>query len=160
MVEFLSGSVFLYGFIPVFSVVLAVYVRIATRRSDNDRRWRKEDFAVGMDLMQLATLALLTIVAARAVELDDANKAVAEALESDDNSLRLETLHDVVRDGTDHLINASALLFALIFALWGTSFVVQQWGWRERDDLRPLVGMALPLFLGFGSILVAIGAGR
>ncbi len=87
--------------LPLFTVALAgIYVRSATVRSEH-RRWCKEDFAVEVDLLQLA-MRSSTIVAARAVELDSANDEVRRAIEEAAAPTDLQALH-LAAGGSDRL---------------------------------------------------------
>lgn len=155
----LGSKWFAFACVPLFSVVLTVYVRFASRKEQH-RKWRKEDAAVGMDLMQQGMLALLTLVAGRAVQLGEANRAAEAGARSGLGRNDIVRLREIAQRRTDALVDAVAVLFGVLFILWAVSFIVQQWGWKSDTELSPIVGIALPIFLGFGSILLTIGVAK
>jgi len=59
MTSLLSSQYFQFFAIPIVAIILAVFVRIASR-NDKYHIWRKEDFAVGIDIALAAILILVT----------------------------------------------------------------------------------------------------
>lgn len=159
MEALLISPFFLYAMFPLGSALLGVAVKHATR-NDQYAKFAKEDLAVGLDLMLTACLMYVLLTTNRAVALRDANAAIAKALSG--NPATTSAIAEL--QATSLLLSSqltmSGWLIALFFlALWSVSTVVRKWGWKSNTEMKPVVGIALPLAFGvLCLVLVAAGA--
>jgi hypothetical protein len=79
MEEFLAGSFFRYAVFPLGGAGLGIALKYVTR-NDHYPSFRKEDMAVGLDLMLTAALTFLVLTSDRAFKLVNLNKALDSEL--------------------------------------------------------------------------------
>ena len=135
MTEFLASSWFKYLVLPLLSVAFGIFIKFATK-NDQFAKFAKEDLAVGFDLMRSAILAY-------AVLLSDAASAVIKnrAEASDKNIGLFAGVYDDVASG-------GWMMLALMCGVWGTSTLVRKRGWKSEIELKPVVGVTLPILVG------------
>lgn len=159
MESLLASPFFLYAVFPLGSALLGIAVKHVTR-NDQYAKFTKEDLAVGLDLMLTACLMYVLITTDRAVALRDANAALAKVVPG--NPTAASAIADLQTTSVrlSSQLTMSGWLIALFFlALWSLSTVVRKWGWKSSTEMKPLVGIALPLAFGVMClVLVAAGA--
>jgi hypothetical protein len=158
---FLAGQLFRYFVFPLGSAVLGIAVKIATR-NDQYSPFKKEDLAVGLDLIKTACLLFVVLTTERAFALQRANQAISETLAAapiDTN--QLARLQAQAADLSSSMSSAGWAVALFFLALWSVSTVVRKWGWQSEVEMHPLVGIAMPLAIGvFALGVVMSGALR
>jgi hypothetical protein len=59
---------------------------------------------------------------------------------------------------SQQLAPSAWILLAIVLGLWSLSTLVRKVGWRADDDLRPVVGIALPMLAGLASLILVMNA--
>jgi len=146
--ELVSSGWFRYGFVPVLSALLVVLVK----RESRSTPLKKEDFAIGIELMVVAIFVHLLGISDLARRIADGDPVVSSAVlpansaASGSNTLRLlSQLHDSV-----------FLLVLLIVGLWGTASFVRRSGWVSSTEMAPLKGIVIPLIMGVTYLYAAL----
>lgn len=156
--EFISGPWFRYGIFPLVSAVAGILLKCATR-NDKYAFFKKEDMAVGPQLMLTAALTFVVVSTDRAHSLVAANAALKEALAANAiDRARLSALQSEAAHLSQKLMGSAWLLLALIVLLWGMTTVVKRWGWKTESELYPVLGIGLPLALGVLSLATVMTA--
>lgn len=142
MNEFLASAEFRYGVFPILSIGLGVWVKYVSR---NDRYavFKKEDLAVGLELILSAWLIFIILTADRARSLVTTLQATTV------DSTKAAAL-------SNKLAMAGWINLALLLALWGISTLVRKLGWSSETELRPVLGIALPLVMGALALLAVM----
>lgn len=158
MEQFLASPFFRYALFPVGSAVLGVAVKCVTR-NDRYTSFRKEDVAVGLELMLTAGLMFVVLTTDRALALLEANRQLAQVLAASPiDAARAAALQGQVQLLSGRLALAGWVIALLFLGLWSVSTLVRKWGWKSETEMTPLVGIAIPL--GFGILaLIAVMAG-
>lgn len=158
MEQFLASTFFRYAVFPVGSAVLGVAVKCVTR-NDRYSSFRKEDLAVGLELMLTAGLMFVVLTTDRALMLLDVNHQLAQVIAASPiDPERATALQGQVQLLSGRLALAGWIIALLFLGLWSVSTLVRKWGWRSDTEMTPLVGIAIPL--GFGILaLIAVMAG-
>lgn len=152
---FFASPFFRFFVFPLASAVLGIYVKYVTR-NDQFSRFRKEDLAIGLDLMRIAGLMYLLLISDRAITL--ARLSAMSAAQSRDD------LQEIIAEAAELSEGMSAagwVIAAYIFSLWSVSTVVRKLGWETDTRLRPIIAIAFPFVVGIGALLlVMLGASR
>jgi len=156
MEQFLASPIFRYALFPLGSAALGVAVKCVTR-NDRYTSFRKEDIAVGIELMLTACLMFVLITTDRALALLKANRRLAECLSSG-NTTSATTVQTEVQHLSGRLALAGWVIALLFLGLWSVSTIVRKWGWKSETEMMPLTGIAIPLGLGILA-LIAVMAG-
>jgi len=152
MNEFLTGSTFRYLLFPLASAGLGVYVKYVTR-NDQFAKFRKEDLAVGLDLLRIASLIYLLLTSDRAIALARLSAMPLQTMGADADALRIQAA-----ELSDSISMAGWGVALFIIALWSVSTIVRKFGWESESELKPVMGIAVPLVFGVTSlILVMLG---
>jgi hypothetical protein len=147
MEDLLAGKFFRHFIFPIGSAFLLVWVRYVTR-NDQYRKFIKEDFAVGLDLILTACLMYLLLTTERALALT----RILSMKPIDEEQARL--LSGV-------LAEAGWVILLMFLGLWGTSTIVRKWGWESESVMRSFVGIGIPLAVGLLYLFfVTSGSGR
>lgn len=156
MEELLSTLVFRNGIIPAVSVVLGVYVKYVSR-NDQYARFRKEDIAVGLDLIRISALSYILFVADWAVELTSINSQMKDMIiNAENNPEILEFLNQRSISLSSQVEVAGWNIALLILLLWSISTIVRKWGWSSETEMKPVFGIAFPLVIGLLTLLYVI----
>ena len=150
MEEFLNSLTFRYCIFPIGSVAIGVAVKFATR-NDRYATFKKEDLAVGLDLIVTACLLFVVLTTDRAISLKQASTMLANK-QLDTNTLN--KLQSQSNKLSGHLTTSGWFIAAMFFGLWSISTVIRKWGWKSETEMTPVVGIALPLAVG---VLALIG---
>jgi hypothetical protein len=158
MEEFLASPFFRYALFPIGSAVLGVFVKCSTR-NDRYTSFRKEDIAVGLELMLTAGLMFVVLTTDRALSLLEANRQLAQVLKAIPvDTTKAVALQAQVQLLSGRLAMAGWVIVLLFLGLWSASTLVRKWGWKSETEMTALVGIAVPLAFGITS-LIAVMAG-
>jgi hypothetical protein len=156
MEEFLTSAVFRYGIFPIGSAALGVAIRYVSR-NDQYATFSKEDIAVGLQLILTACLMLVTLTTDRALVLVQANKALEQALAQNPiDTIKANHLQAQARALSNQLATAGWLIAAMFLGLWSISTIVRKWGWKSATEMKPVIGIGLPLAFGVLALIVVM----
>lgn len=161
MEQFLISSFFKYCVFPIGSAMLGVYVKY-TSRNDQYSKFKKEDIAVGLELVLTACLMFVLITTDRAVKLIKTNESLSSILSSMPPNITAATELQAKAQLLSSQIASSGWFITLMFlGLWSLSTVVRKYGWKSETEMNPILGIALPLSFGiFAIIVVMAGASQ
>ena len=146
----LSSNTFRYAIFPAAAVFAGVYVKYETRK----QRFRREDFAVGPQLMLSACFMLTGVAISKALVLNTTKQKLASV--TPDNFSTTEQLHANALQLSRELNATLLMLLCVGFLLWGICSLVRSWGWKTRTQLRPWLGIMLPLVFGFLTLIAVM----
>lgn len=156
--EIISSAWFRYGVFPLLSALAGVLLKCATR-NDQYAFFKKEDMAVGPQLMLTAALTFVVVTTDRARALVTANAELKSSLlDKPLNASAVLRLQGEVAAISQKMMGAAYFLLALILVLWGTTTLVKRWGWKSEAELRPLLGIGIPLGIGVLSLAAVMTA--
>ena len=154
--EFLSNPLFLYFIFPIISAVLGIYVKYVTR-NDQYAKFEKEDLAVGLDLIRTACLMFVLLTTEKAILLLDINKKTNDILSLKSIDLeQVSSLQSQAQELTQKISSVGWKVALFFMLLWAISTIVRKWGWKSDTELKPLIGIAIPLSVGILSLVVVM----
>jgi hypothetical protein len=156
--NFLGSSYFRYGLFPLVSAASGVLLKAATR-NDQYALFKKEDMAIGPQLMLTAALTYVVVTTDRARSLIEVNGKLAAELKR--RTLDLVTLNNLQQTSqslSGQITGAGWMLIVLIFGLWGVTTVIKRWGWKSEAEMTPYVGITGPLVLGVLVLMFVMAA--
>lgn len=156
--SFLVTSLFQLVLFPVGSFLLLVALKWVTQ-NDRYARFRKEDFAMGLDLMLLAVMMTALVTVGRANDVQEANAALTELASTGVTGPPLEELSAAARVALDGIVAGLLTFIPLSMGIWGVSTIVRKWGWADPENpelLRVWRGISLPLLAGIGSLVLVM----
>ncbi|MDX6528133.1 MAG: hypothetical protein QOH41_423 [Blastocatellia bacterium] len=157
METFLASPIFRYALFPVGSAILGVAVKCVTR-NDRYASFRKEDMAVGLELMLTACLLFVVLTTDRALALLQANRQLARVLATTPiDSTNAAALQAQVQLLSGRLALAGWMIALLFLGLWSVSTLVRKWGWKSETEMTPLIGIAIPLGFGILALIAVMG---
>ncbi len=134
MVEFISSQLFQYFILPLCTTLLSLIIRISTKK-DSGCLFRREDFAIGMDISATAIFIILSkcaIVAGNIVRNPD-----------------------LVQKGSELLIQMLVVSFVLLMGLMAVTTVVRRLGWEQQDSrLKMFWGVIFPNIIGIIYLII------
>ena len=141
MNEVFATSYFRNIVIPSVTVFLCVFLKIVSR-NDRYKTYKREDFAIGLDL---SISALIIFIA------DSINCAIQLKLVSELKSVpQLET---IVNQLNNKLIDVPWIILVFVCSIWFTSTLVRKIGWKNDSELRLFCGIILPNIFGISSLV-------
>jgi hypothetical protein len=150
--DFLGSGPFRFFAFPIGSAAAGILLRCAMR---NDRYafFKKEDIAVGPQITLTAALMFVLQSSDRARALIKLNQTTAEAMSAQplDNA-KIASLQARSQAMSQQLLTATWMILALIVGLWAVSTIVRRWGWQSEAELKPVVGITIPLLFGIVSL--------
>jgi hypothetical protein len=148
MHEFLAGTTFRYFIFPIAGAMLGIAVKYVTR-NDQFAKFRKEDLAVGLELLLTAALMFVALTSDRAVSLLRTNEELASVLAVVPvDRPRATRLQAIVHTSSSHVATAGWAIAMMFVALWSVSTVVRKWGWKSETEMNTVIGIAVPLAIG------------
>lgn len=153
MGEFLGAPSFRFVYFPIGSVLLGVWVKTVSR-NDKFSAVKKEDFAIGLDLLRTAVLLFVVAASERMQNLTKLEKALADSPPVPGSSLG--KLQGQIQTASEQLLSSIWLIVVLLLGLWGVSTLIRKFGWRAADDMNILIGIALPLASGVLMLIVVM----
>jgi len=144
----LTSAAFRYLVFPIGSAALGIYIKYVSRNDRYDT-FKKEDIAVGLDLLRTALLMFVVVTTNRALALSEVNKTLSEAIASPPVNAEVAThLQAQAEALSGHLFVAGWIIALSIIALWGVSTVVRKWGWLNETEMDIAIGITIPLIAG------------
>jgi hypothetical protein len=161
MGAFLASPVFRYFIFPVGSAVLGIYVKYVSR-NDQFSKFRKEDIAVGLELLRTACLMYVVLTTDRVIALARTNEALADTLvASPIDSAKAAILQSQAQALTNCITMAGWYTAGMFVALWGASTLIRKFGWKSETEMNAVFGVTTPLVLGIiGLALVMVEASK
>lgn len=130
-------------------------------RNDRYAKFRKEDLAIGVDLLLTACLTFVALTSDRAVSLVEKNSELTKVLSvANPDIKRAAELQRSVAAASPRLAMAGWVIAAMFLGLWSVSSVVRMWGWVNETDMRVPVGIVLPLIVGVLALMVVMAGAR
>lgn len=127
-----------YWLVPLVTVVLTIFVR-GVSRNDRHGIFKKEDFAIGMDL-SLVSIVLVVGYTARIAALRQ---------DSSIREVRLEWF-------SERLSMSPWVILILVIGLWATSTLIRNRGWDAQHTRNLKFGIVIPNVIGFAFLLIAV----
>jgi hypothetical protein len=156
--DFLGSPFFRYGVFPLASAASGILLKAATR-NDKYALFKKEDMAVGPQLMLTAALTYVVLTIDRARALVEVNRKLAAELKQQALDAAIHSqLQQTSQALSGQIMSAAWMVIILIFGLWGTTTVVKRWGWRTDAEMTPYVGITGPLILGVLVLMFVMAA--
>lgn len=152
--EFFGGPIFRYGVFPLVSAAAGIALKCVSR-NDGYAFFKKEDMAVGPQLMLTAALTYVVLTTDKARTLTAVSQAMRAA---DSDKVRLAQLESQALSLTHSLLAAAWTVVVLIVGLWGIVTIVKRWGWADEASLKPVVGIAAPLVVGVVTLIYVMSA--
>ena len=151
IVEFICTPWFRYGVFPGISAGSGVILKCVTR---NDRYafFKKEDMAVGPQIILTSVLTYVVVITDRAHQILNATTSLANSPSSEQRDILQKTLTDL----SQQMLGSGWVLLGVFLMLWGITVVVKRWGWENETQLRPWRGIALPLTLGVFVLIIVM----
>lgn len=158
----MSGAFARFVLVPILAVVLANLARgLSRRRSDASggqtgrRRFHREDYAIGPDMIVLALASLLSLAVERAQALTRANAGAREILKRSDapDISALGALQSQIDNAIRDFITFIVLAIVYTVLLFLVAAIVESFGRDEKGELRAL-GVVIPAVLGALSLYV------
>jgi hypothetical protein len=122
--------------VPLASAALGVWIKSEMRHPEK-QTFKKEDFAVGIQLIQTACLSFLTLMTQKAVQLHSmlaTQSAIADTSGADKLS--------------SFLAFSSVRLASMLIFLFGMTSLVRRKGWKNKDEMKVTAGIAIPIAAG------------
>lgn len=122
-------------------------------RNDQYAFFKKEDIAVGPQIMLTAALMFVLQSSDRARALIQLTQVTAVAAATQPlDSVRIASLQASTQAMSQQLLTATWMILALIVGLWAVSMIVKRWGWQSEAELKPVIGITVPLLFGVVSL--------
>ncbi len=126
--SFLANPLFLQFVVPLITVAFTIFLKVVSR-SDNFKRFKKDDLAVGLEIAVTALILFITESANLAQELTtQTSQAIPKIIEK--------------------LTVAPWIMLAFVLGIWGVSSMVRWVGWKGDDDLHIGWGIVAPDLFG------------
>jgi hypothetical protein len=153
MVEFLTNPIFKFAILPIGSAILGIGVKYVSR-NDQYAKFKKEDIAVGLDLALTACLMFVVLTTDRAVQLVSANKDLSMLLKQNPPDMtKITELQAKTQQISGQIADSGWLIFLMFLGLISLSTIVRKLGWESETEMRPIIGIALPLVFGILAIV-------
>ena len=152
MDRFLSSNLFRYLLFPILSALLGIGIKFVTR-NDKYRPFMKEDLAIGLDLMLTAFLLFLALTSDQCLALGAVHHEMAALNRDPDGLQKLQSRADAI---TEFLTMSGWVITVMLAGLWSVSTFVRKLGWKSETELRPVLGIAVPVVIGVLSLIVVM----
>lgn len=163
MEQFLSSGFFRFFLFPVLSTVLGVAIKYVSR-NDQYAKFRKEDLAVGLELIMTACLTFVVLTSDKAFELVQVNEQLATVLETvatdslatrENQAAAIELQAEAI-EMSDEQSGSGWLLLGLFVGMWSVSTLVRKAGWESETEMKPFIGIGLPLAFGLAALVTVM----
>lgn len=156
MAEFLTSSFFRYFVFPLCSAGLGIAFK-AFSRNDQYPAFKKEDIAIGIQLMLTACLSFVVITSDRAFTLITKNNDLAKVLAgSTIDQAAAVTLQRQAQELSNQIALSGWVIALLLVALVSVSFLIRRWGWKSETEMNATMGIGIPLAIGILSLVVVM----
>jgi hypothetical protein len=153
MVDFLTNAIFKFGILPIGSAMLGVAVKYASR-NDQYAKFKKEDIAVGLDLALTACLMFVVLTTDKSVQLISTNNALSAMLKH--KPIDVTALAEIQAKAqllSGQIASSGWLIAIMFFGLGFLSTLVRKFGWKSETEMKPMVGIAIPLIFGIIAVI-------
>ncbi len=139
MIEFISGSVFRFFWLPLFTVLLTMLIKACSKK-ESMRFLDKEDFAIGPNLITTSIFILVSKISIVA--------------------LNIKLQPELLNAGTEIIMRLVVYLVIMLFGLIALMTIVRRFGW-ERDiitgqnRLKTGAGIVFPDIMGLLYLIMA-----
>lgn len=158
MQDFLVSDLFKYVLFPLCGATFGILLKIVTR-NDRYTAFKKEDLAVGLELMLSGSLMFVLLTTDAAIKLCGFQEQLNAALSTKpQNKQLIDAIYQHIEVLTNKLSVAGWTILAMFVALWSVSTIVRKWGWEDENKLRPVIGIAIPLFVGVLFLVLVMGS--
>lgn len=154
MQTLLASPLFRYLLFPLGSALLGIFIKVFTR-NDKYTTFKKEDMAVGLNLMTTACITYVLVSTDRALQMVRLQADLEGALRAN-NANSISTIQHNMIVLSASMATAGGLIASMFIGLWAVSSIVRKWGWRSETELSPAIGIALPLVLGVLFLMVVM----
>ncbi len=137
-VSFLRSEAFRL-LVPLISAALGVWIKSDMRHPEK-QMFKKEDFAIGVQLIQTACLSFLMLMTQKAIQLHTLITATTTASMP-------KVPPDAEKLSTFLAFSTVRLAFMLVF-LFGITSMVRRTGWKNKDEMKVTPGIAVPIAAG------------
>ncbi len=156
MEDILTSTFFRYVAFPVGSAGFGVLVKYVSR-NDKYAKFTKEDLFIGLELVLTACLMYVVLTTDRAIQLKAANENLAAALAANPfEQADAARLQATIESLSDRIDLAGWVILLMFVGLWSVSTIVRKWGWASETEMKPVVGIALPLAFGVLALLLVM----
>ncbi len=157
MKEFLASTLFRYLLFPIGSALLGIFVKVFTR-NDKYTAFKKEDLAVGLQLMTSGCLMYVLMTTDRALQLTKLHNQLNDAMKvpANLNTPVIAELQNNIVKLSNEMATSGGLIAMMFLGLWAMSSIVRKWGWKSESENYPFIGIALPLVSGVLFLLVVM----
>lgn len=136
MKEIITSEWFQIIGVTVISAGLGIFVKYVSRNDSHGNTFRKEDLAIGLEMVITALILIITN------SVSEFNKL---------NNVIVENATKVSIQEKEQIVPWLVLIF--IVALWGTSTIIRKIGWENQDQLKIWWGIVFPNIIGITSLL-------
>ena len=136
MNEIITSDWFQIVGVTVISTGLGIFVKYVSRNDSHTKTFKKEDVAIGLEMMITALILLITN------SVNQFNKLNDSAID--------ETTKTTITN-TEQIVPWILLVF--IVGLWGISTVIRKIGWEDEDNLKIWWGIVFPNIIGIASLI-------
>jgi hypothetical protein len=158
LLEFLTSAVFKYFVFPLGGAGIRIFFKYVSR-NDQYAKFKKEDFAVGIDLMITAVLMFVVLTTERAMQLISSNLALSEILKAQQPdtkaAMHLQTQNQLL---AGQLAISGWLIALVLLGVFSVVTLVRKVGWKSEAEMETFSGVTIPLLIGILS-LIALMAG-
>ena len=155
MLTFFTSAAFKYFMFPLFGAALGIFVKHATR-NDQYAKFRKEDVAVGLDLLKTACLTLLVFATDKSAALVTSNNSLEAAITANVANAQLAVLQKANTALLRQVTDAWIIIVLMIIGLWSLSTLVRKLGWKNETEQHGMLGIAIPLSVGILSLVLVM----
>jgi len=160
MEDFLNSIIFRFLIFPIGSAVLGVGLKY-TSRNDQYTPFRKEDLAVGLELVLTACLTYVVVTSDRAIALHKVNKELQQVLQKPPIDAAVASkLQSQITTLSQQVGMAGWTIAFMFLGLWGLSTVVRKWGWKSETEMTTGCGITLPLVFGVIALILVMAGAR
>lgn len=136
MNEIITSDWFQIVGVTVISTGLGIFVKYVSRNDSHTKSFKKEDVAIGLEMMITALILLITNSVNQFNKLNDT--AIDEATKT-------------LITNSEQIVPWILLVF--IVGLWGISTVIRKIGWEDEDNLKIWWGIVFPNIIGIASLI-------
>lgn len=136
MKEIFTSNWFQIIGVTFVSSILGIFVKYVSRNDAYNKSFKKEDLAIGLEMVITALILLIT-------------NSVNQFNKLSDSSLN-ENVKNIIRSNEQIV---PWIILILIIGLWGTSTVIRKIGWENEDELKISWGIVFPNIIGIASLI-------
>lgn len=156
MENFITSATFQYCIFPIGSALLSIMIKFATR-NDRFTGFKKEDLAVGLELLLGGCLMVVLLTTQQAISLKSTQESLFQELaKTPTNALIVNELQNKIQRLSGKLAASGWIIMLMFLCLWSTSTIIRKWGWESDDALSPFLGIAFPLLIGIIVLIITM----